>query len=110
MLNEYYNKIKNNFDKECTTPTTVKLLQYAGEYFEGDIDSSKDKYNKLLRKSKIKDWIYTIYHSPWADHSIKLFEMVREVIPLEAFPDVVVNKIEEDRKHLKKLEKYSHLI
>jgi len=110
MNSTYYYDIKYNFDKECTTPTAEKLLNYAGEYFEGDIDSSMIKYNKLLENSKLKDWFYVIYHSPWAQHSIQLFERVREVIPLKLFPDAVLAKVEEDQIHLKKLAKYSHYL
>jgi hypothetical protein len=107
MIQEYYQNIANSFDTDCTTKIAEQLIVYASEYLEGGINSSMDKYNKLFKDCKIKDWMYLLFHSPFERHSINLYNQILEVLPIEAFPKPVIEKINKDAEFLDNLSKYS---
>ena len=96
--------MKHSFDADCTTKIVERLINYYAEYVEGDILSSKDKYNALFKECKLKDYMYLIYNSPFERHSIELYEMLLEVLPIEAMPEVLLNKIQKDQKYIKSIE------
>tara|TARA_Y100000590_G_scaffold148836_1_gene170988 strand:+ start:1812 stop:2306 length:495 start_codon:yes stop_codon:yes gene_type:complete len=93
------------FDKDCTTEVAEELLNYYAEYVEGYIDSSKDRYNALIRKASKKDIMYTIFNTPFARHAIRLFLNSERIFKGDMLGDAeeFYKKLDKDIAHLNKM-------
>jgi hypothetical protein len=92
------------FDKDCTTQFAEKLINLYAEYVEGDVDSSKAKYDKLIETVTIKDVMYIVYHTPFEYQSVQLYnchlKSISDQLPIE-----LLEKIISDMKSIVEMKK-----
>lgn len=95
------------FDTQCTTPLAERLISLYAEYVEGYIDSSKDKYNTLVKTATLKDILYMIYHTPFERHSVVLYNKVCDVIGEKNIPTEIVSKVASNKEWIAKMDAIS---
>ena len=97
-------KFKTMFDINLTTVKAENLLKLYAEYVEGEIESSKDKYNELIKTANDIDILYIVYKTPFARHSTNLY--INYLKPNNVkIPDIVLDKLISDANWLKEYEK-----
>lgn len=89
-----------NFDKDCTTKLATILINLYAEYVEGEIESSKIEYNKLINKISVKDALYLIYHTPFEGQAIQISKSFPKGYK---FPKEVINKLNAAKDYLKQI-------
>lgn len=93
------------FDKECTTPKASEAIRLYAEYVEGSIESSKEKYNKLMHKATVKDVLYIIFHTPFERQAIRLYDVLLKAVGDETrIPIEVVEKVKQNRIFVQKID------
>ena len=90
------------FDKNCTTPKAEELIKLYAEYVEGNIESSKNKYNALIKTASLKDLVYIIYRTPFERHAVNLGKVITD---LNKLPFEVKEKLQNDMAFVYKMDK-----
>ena len=67
-----------NFDIDCTTPLSERLISLYAEYVEGEMESSGRKYNELIKTATVKDILYIVFRSPFERHAFRLYTLLQE--------------------------------
>lgn len=89
------------FNKDLTTPLAEKLIKLYAEYVEGGIDSSRIKYNELIKNVNDTDVLYIVYRTPFERHSTKLYTSYLKPKGV-VIPDIVLDKLISDANYLKR--------
>jgi len=78
------------------------LIRLYAEFVEGDIKSSRDKYNQLIRTCTIDDLITIIDTTPFEQHAIQLYDIIVGKVKI---PSEVVEKVNKYRIYIDELNK-----